>query len=212
MSDYALKKHIKDATLVAVYRQAGRRFVPATVSARHIHLSRTDMDILFGAGYELTKIKNLAQPGQFASSDTVTIEGAKGSIEGMRVLGPVRKDTQVEISVTDAVKLGIEPAIRMSGNVDGSPGAVIVGPVGKVRIASGVIVAARHLHISDAQAEAFAVNNGDVVKLKKYGPREVVFGNFIVRSGPTHELEAHLDTDEANAAAIEDGDLLEIVE
>jgi putative phosphotransacetylase len=117
----------------------------------------------------------------------------------------------VEVSLTDARRLGIAPKIRMSGDLEGSPGAMIATPGGEINLAEGVIVAARHLHISTGQAKAFGLHDGEAVKLRKPGPREAIFGGFIVRSGSAHELEAHVDTDEANAAAIFDGDLLEIV-
>jgi putative phosphotransacetylase len=207
----ALEREIRATVLAAVYRQTGRRFVPAAVSGRHVHLCRRDLDTLFGQGYELVPVKALVQPGQFASSDAVSLAGPKGTIEEIRVLGPVREQTQIEISYTDSFALGIEPVVRMSGDLAGSPGALLVTRRGRVEIDRGVLIAARHLHVSPEQAKILDLRNGQTVSLKKAGQREVVFGNFVVRSGPAHELEAHIDRDEANAAMIRDGDYLEIV-
>lgn len=187
------------------------RYVPAAVSGRHVHLCRADADALFGAGHTLTRMKDLVQPGQYACEERVTLAGPKGRIEGLRVLGPARPDTQVEISQTDSYRVGIPPAVRMSGHIAGTPGCTLIGPKGEVRLDRGVIVAARHLHISAAQAAAYGVANGQVVSVRKSGDREVVFGNVAVRAGEGHELEMHIDTDEANAAGLTCGELLEIV-
>ncbi|GHU63190.1 phosphate propanoyltransferase [Clostridia bacterium] len=202
---------MKVSVLGAVYKQTGRRFVPAAVSNRHVHLSRRDLDTLFGTDYELVPMKALVQPGQFASSDTVSLAGPKGRIDGIRVLGPVRGNTQVEISLTDSFTVGIEPVIRMSGDLEGSPGARLITKRGSIELKYGVLIAARHLHVSVEQAKMLDLKNGQSVSLKKAGEREITFGNFIVRSGPAHELEAHIDRDEANAAMICDGEYLEII-
>jgi len=186
-------------------------FVPAAVSARHVHLSGEHVEALFGKGHRLNRAWDLSQPGQFACEERVALIGLKGSFENVRVLGPERKETQVEVSVTDCYRIGIKPAVRMSGDIAGTPGCTLVGPAGEVKLDKGVIVAARHLHISDEEAAAFGLKNGDIVGAKKKGERETVFGNIIVRAGREHSLELHLDTDEANAAGITGGELLELV-
>ena len=153
----------------------------------------------------------MSQPGQFACKETLTIVGPKGRIEGVRVLGPERPETQVEVSLTDTYKLGIKPTVKMSGDVAGTPGCRLVGPTGEAELLKGVIAAARHLHMSEEEAALFGLKSGDIVSAKKTGVRETTFGNIPVRSGKGHSLELHLDTDEANAAGIKNGDLLELI-
>ncbi len=189
----------------------GKYYVPAASSARHVHLCQKDIEVLFGAGYQLSEFKALSQPGQFASNEKIAIKGSRGVIEGIRVLGPARADTQVEISLSDSFKLGVKPMVRMSGNVDGAPGATLIGPAGQVELKQGVLISARHLHINEAQAAEYKLSNGDVISLKKGGERETIFGNVVVRCGSGHSLEVHLDTDEANAAMLKNGDLLEVI-
>ncbi len=212
MDQNELMKIVRNEVILAVGKTVGKRFVPAAVSNRHVHLSRADIDKLFGAGYELTPIKPLSQPGQFAAKETITLHGPKGSIAGIRVLGPARPDTQIEISVTDSFKLGIKPVVCMSGKVEGTPGGRIESQFGSAEISRGVMVSARHLHLSAAQAERLNLKDGQVISLRSTGERAIVLENVIVRSGEGHDLEVHLDMDEANAAIIKNGDLLEIVE
>lgn len=181
---------------------SGLEPIPVGISNRHLHLSQADMDVLFGPGYELTKIKDLKQPGQFASKETVTIVGPKGALEKVRVLGPIRKATQVELLLGDSFKLGIKPPTRMSGDLAGSPGATIVGPKGTVVLSEGVIVAQRHIHMTAAEAAAYGVANGQTVSIEFDGPRCGVLGNVAIRAGEGHALECHVDTEEANALAI----------
>jgi putative phosphotransacetylase len=207
-----IRKKIESEVIKILAQQTGRRLVPAASSNRHVHLSRADLETLFGAGYSLTELRPLSQPGQIACEETVTLVGSKGSIAGIRVLGPERKETQVEVSVTDSFKLGIKPVVKMSGELDNTPGAKLIGPRGSVELQKGVIVAARHLHLSADQARGFNLQNGDVVKLRYNGFRPVIFENVIVRSGDGHEMEVHLDTDEANAALIKNGDYMEIID
>ena len=191
----------------------GFRYVPVGISARHVHLCPLNLKKLFGEGYELHPYKDLSQPGQFASQEKVTIEGPKGRIENVRVLGPVRKVTQVEISLTDAMVLGLKDIpVRMSGNIGSTPGIRIIGPAGSIDLPAGVIAAARHLHISSEQARAFRLHDGDVVALRVPGDRPCIMENVAVRAGDGHELELHLDTDEANACNLRNGDFLEIIE
>lgn len=205
---------VKRAVTLAVCRQAaaqGEYYVPAAASARHVHLSKADVAALFGEGYELKAMRPLTQPGQFAAEEKVDIVGPRGTIKGVRVLGPARKDTQIEISITDSFKLGIKPVVRMSGDITFTPGAKLVGAKGSIDLPQGVIVSARHLHMSPEEAAAYGLKDGDVVSLKKHGPREIVFGGVVVRCGDGHSLEVHFDTDEANAAMISNGDLLEVI-
>ncbi len=185
--------------------------LPIAMSNRHIHLSQEHLDILFGKGYSLTKKKDLSQPGQYACEEKVDIVGPKNTIKGVRVLGPVRGKTQVEVSISDAIKLGVEPVVRNSGDIKGTPGAKIVGPNGEVEIQEGVIVAARHIHMHTSDAEKFGVKDGDIVKVKTEGIRALIFENVLIRSGDTHALEMHVDIEEGNAAGVKNGDLVEII-
>jgi putative phosphotransacetylase len=185
--------------------------IPAAVSNRHIHLSRDVLDILFGKGYELKQSKPLSQPGQYACEEKLTLVGSKGKIEGIRILGPVRPETQVEISVTDSFLLGIKPVIRMSGDLKDTPGGKLIGPKGEYQLQSGVIVAKCHLHASKEQAAWYGLKDGVTISLRKSGLRTVVFEDVPVRAGDSHSLEFHIDTDEANAAMIGNGDLLEMI-
>jgi len=190
----------------------GRYYVPAAASARHMHLCQAHIEALFGAGHTLHNFKPLTQPGQYACEEKVDIRGPRGELKGVRVLGPARPQTQVEVSVTDAFKLGVAPVVKMSGDIAATPGIRLVGPAGEVEIPEGVIVSARHLHISEEEAALYGLKDGDVISVKKGGPRETVFGNVLVRSGKGHSLlEVHLDTDEANTALLKNGDLLEIL-
>ncbi len=211
MDQQELGLKIRVGVLKAIKESTGKRFVPVAASNRHVHLSRHDIDTLFGNGYELSPTKPLSQPKQFAGKETVTLVGPKGKIEKIRVLGPARKDTQVEISITDSFKLGVKPVVRMSGDIAGTPGGTLVSEHGSVELSEGVMVSARHLHLSAQQAAEYGLRDGDVVGLKSKGERAVVFENVLVRSGDGHEMEVHLDVDEANAAGIKNGDILEII-
>ncbi|MDR1506044.1 MAG: phosphate propanoyltransferase [Treponema sp.] len=208
MEETALKQLIRNAVLVS-FAKTGRFYLPVAVSARHVHLSRSDFAALFGAGAAMKPYRVLSQPGQFASEQTVEIAGPKGSFGKVRVLGPERGSTQVEISVSDSFTLGIQPVIRMSGNTAGTPGCILKGPAGKVELKEGVIVAARHVHMSEEQAAAYGVGDGAVVSVKTPLPREGVIGGIVVRCGKGHDLEVHLDTDEANGNGILCGTILE---
>ncbi len=185
--------------------------IPVGVSGRHLHLSRAHLDALFGPGYELTKKKDLSQPGQYASEETVDIMTTKGAFTRVRILGPVRKDTQIELSLTDAVKLGINPPIRDSGNVAGSPGVVLVGPNGTITLDQGAIAALRHIHMTPADAERFGVKDKDIVQVECSGERGMIMGQVLVRVNDQYALEMHVDTDEGNAACLKTGDKVRIV-
>ena len=168
-------------------------------SARHVHVTREALDILFGKGFELEVKKPLSQPGQYASAQKVDVVGPKSTLK-CSILGPVRPENQVELFFTDARTLGIVAPIRESGDVAGSAPCKIVGPCGEIEIDHGVIVALRHVHLNDEQAKEAGVKDGDVVSIKIEGERGLIFDHVLVRAGAKHEREVHLDTDEGNAA------------
>lgn len=176
--------------------------VPVGISNRHIHLSQADLDQLFGAGYQLTPMKELSQPGQFACKETVTICGPKGAIEKVRVLGPVRKETQIEIVAGDCFKLGVKAPAKLSGDLAGTPGITVVGPKGSVQTAQGLIVAQRHIHMAPADAQAYGVQDGQIVKIRVSGLRGGIYDNVAIRVTTSSKLECHLDTEEANAMGV----------
>lgn len=176
--------------------------IPVGVSNRHLHLSQADLDSLFGAGYQLTPIKDLSQPGQFACKETVTICGPKGAIEKVRVLGPVRSKTQVEILTGDGFKLGVSAPARLSGDLAGSPGITIIGPKGSVQTKEGLIVAQRHIHMTPQDAARYGVHDGQIVDIEIEGPRGGTYANVAVRANDASALECHVDTEEANAMSI----------
>lgn len=180
--------------------------IPVGVSNRHIHLTRQDLDLLFGKGYELTKKSDLKQLGQFAANETVTIRGAKGEFENVRILGPLRKKTQVEISITDSFRLGVKAPIKESGKIEGTPGIEIIGPKGNISIDQGTIVALRHIHMTNAQAKSMGVVDGQFVDVQVYGQRKATISKVLIRVSDSFVLEMHLDTDEANAVGIKNGD------
>jgi propanediol utilization protein len=179
--------------------------IPIGVSARHVHLCPAEIEVLFG--HDLTPQSWLGQPGQFACEERVTLVGPKGQIERVRVLGPARDQTQVEISRTDGFCLGLDAPLRLSGNLQNTPGLVLVGPAGQVRLAKGTIRAQRHIHMTPEDARLFEVSDGEQVGVRVQGDREVVFGDVVVRIDPGFRLEMHLDTDEANAADLSTGDV-----
>lgn len=181
------------------------------ISNKHLHLCQKDLEVLFGEGHQLTPTKALVQPGQFAAEEKVDIVGPKKTLAGIRVLGPARKETQVELSLTDARTIGIKAPVRESGKLDGTPGCKLVGPCGEVELDHGVIAALRHVHLNDAQAVEAGVKDGDVVSVKIEGERGLVFDNVLIRAGEKHEKEAHLDTDEANAAGCGPTTVCEII-
>lgn len=184
--------------------------VPVGVSARHVHLTQSDVEALFGAGYQLTKKKDL-MGGQFASNEQVTIVGTKlRAIENVRILGPVRKESQVEISQTDALKLGVRAPLRDSGDIKGSAPIAIVGPKGAIYLKEGCIVARRHIHMSPKDAAAAGLQDKDVVSVKATNARGTTFDEVLIRVHDSFTLEMHIDTDEANASNIKTGDAVVI--
>lgn len=190
---------------------SGSSAIPVGISNRHAHLSRQDLDTLFGPSYELTAIKDLSQPGQTACRETVTIVGPKGAIERVRILGPVRKHTQVEILAGDRFKLGVSGALRLSDDLEGTPGVTIVGPKGAVQLREGLIVAQRHIHMLPHEALRFGVKDGDIVNIQVNGPRGGVLSNVIIRAQQASALECHVDTEEANALGLTDQDTITIL-
>ncbi len=179
------------------------------VSARHAHLSEQDLETLFGKGYKLTPKKELSQPGQFACEEKITIKGSRGEMK-MSVLGPTRKSTQIELSLTDARTVGVAAMIRESGDI--ANGIVIAGPCGEIEIKEGVIAAKRHIHMTKKDAEYYGVENGQIVSVKVETPeRTTTFGDTVVRVSDSYALAMHIDTDEANAAGVSGSAMGEII-
>jgi len=187
--------------------------VVVNLSNRHMHLAQEDVEILFGKGYQLTNLKPLMQPGQFACNECVTIKGDKGSIEKVRVLGPTRKETQVEILQSDVFKLTSKSVpVRDSGKLEGSAAVELVGPAGSVKKERGLILAVRHIHMDPKSAEEFGVVDNQLLKLRVGAPsREVVFENVVARVNASYALECHIDFDEGNACGIGNGTMAEVI-
>ncbi len=172
-------------------------------SARHVHLSESDFFVLFGENKELTVKKMLSQPGQFASEERVTVVGPKSEMKNISILGPFRNQTQVEVSRSDARKLGIDAPIRESGVLDGTPGCKLIGPAGELDIECGVIIAKRHVHLTPETAEANGIKDKQIVQLKlDYSDRSLIYGDVVARVSSSYSDAVHLDTDEANAAGL----------
>ena len=186
--------------------------IPIGISNRHIHLCEEDFKILFGKDKSLSKLKDLKQPGQYAANECVTIKGPKGELKKVRILGPLRNETQIEISVSDGFKLGLNPPIKESGNLKDTPGIEIIGPKGKVIKEKGVICALRHIHMSPSDAKKMNVCDKDIVDVEIDGIRKAILGNVLVRVNENFKLEMHLDMDEANSCLIKNNDLVKIVE
>ena len=176
--------------------------IPVGVSNRHIHLSQEDLERIFGPGYQLTPTKDLSQPGQYACKETVTICGPKGAIEKVRVLGPVRSKTQIEILAGDCFKLGVKTQAKLSGDLAGTPGITIIGPKGSVEVKEGLIIAQRHIHMTLKDAENLGVHDGQIVSIQIEGPRGGLLSNVVIRANDSSALECHVDTEEANATEI----------
>jgi putative phosphotransacetylase len=179
--------------------------IPIAVSARHVHLSQEHIEVIFGKGYKLTKKSDLSQPNQFAANETVIIAGPKGSLERVRVLGPARSLTQAEVSWTDAMKLGIKPPLRDSGNISGSAAFTLIGPRGSLYLDEGLIIAQAHLHMSPQDAKHLGVQSDEYVTVEVDGVRPISYQNVKVRVSERYRLEMHIDTDEANAGLITQG-------
>ncbi len=185
--------------------------IPVSVSNRHLHISQEHLELLFGKGYQLQNLKDLSQPGQYAAKETVTIVGPKGAIPKVRILGPVRPATQVELSGTDTRTLGIKAPLRESGDIKGSFPITIVGPQGSVYLKEGAIRAWRHIHLKKADAAKYGLKDRDVVSVRIKGDRGGVMEHVIARVSDSYALDMHIDTDEGNAFGIEPGTMAEIV-
>ncbi len=197
-----------------------RKHIPVGVSNRHLHVAQKDLEILYGAGHRLRVLRDISQKGQYAAQETLDVVGPKGRIDRVRVVGPARGQTQLEISRTDAYRLGVDPPVRYSGDLSGTPGVKLVGPAGEVDLPSGVIVPQRHIHMSPREAAEFGVADRERVFVAPVEtaaldpgcePRSVIFGNVLIRVDPTFVLDFHLDVDEANAAGLRSGDHVYII-
>lgn len=186
--------------------------VPVGVSARHIHLTEEHIAQLFGPGHELHVLKPLSQPGQFAAEETVAVIGPKGRFDKVRILGPARKASQLEISITDSFQLGVRPPVRESGSIDNTPGITVKGPAGEVVLERGVIVAARHIHFHTKEAAEWGIEDKQLLRVRVQGERPLVFENVIARVSDQFALDMHIDTDEANAAGAATGDTAVILD
>ena len=190
-----------------------KKEVLVEISARHVHVSEEHLEILFGKGYKLTPKKDLSQPGQFACEERVTVVGPKKELAGVSILGPVRPETQVELSLTDARSIGLSAPVRESGDVAGSSGCKLVGPKGEVELAQGVIAAKRHIHMTPEDAEQFGVKDTQVVQVRVPSSigRTTIFDDVVVRVSPKYALAMHIDTDESNAAGVAPGTMADVI-
>ncbi|MFV0518180.1 MAG: phosphate propanoyltransferase [Aminipila sp.] len=185
--------------------------IPIGISNRHVHLDRNDMDILFGTGSELTRKKDLKQPGQYASEEVVILKGPKGQLENVRVLGPLRADTQIEVSMSDTFVLGVKAPVRESGNLEGTPGIEVIGPNGSLVKSQGTIVAGRHIHMPTKTAKILGLKNKDLVNVEVGNERGAILKNVLLRVSDKDALEMHLDTDEANAVNVKNNETVKII-
>lgn len=208
LEEEMLIKQVVQQVMAALHQPEG---IPVGVSNRHIHLSAEHMEILFGRGKSLTKKKELNQIGEFAAEETVTLVGPKGTMRGVRILGPLRSFTQIELSLTDAFGLGIKPPFRNSGDIKGSAGIVVVGPCGAVTLQEGVICAIRHIHMNCETAQRFGVRDGDVATVSFDGIRGGTLKEVLIRVQEHFRLEMHVDTDEANALGLKNGDTVTLL-
>ncbi len=181
------------------------KMIPVGISARHVHLSQKDVEALFGLGYKLTFFKPLSQPGQFAAEETLELIGPKGVIKKVRILGPVRPRTQVEISLSDARILGINPPVRSSGDIEETPGIILRGPRGELQKDCGVIIAERHVHMTKREAKSFGLNDGEHIRVFVNGNKGGVLEYISVRVSDSYALDLHIDTDDANAFGLIQG-------
>ncbi len=186
--------------------------VPVGISARHLHVSKEDLEVLFGAGYELTHFKDLSQPGQYACEEKVTLEASSGKrIEGIRILGPVRPATQIEISKSDSIRLRLDTPVRSSGDVAGSAGGKLIGPKGEVELSEGIIISDRHIHMAPQDGEKFGVSDRQVVSVKVEGVKGGTMDNVLCRVHESFALDFHIDTDDACAFGLNNKDEVTII-
>ncbi|MDQ7095271.1 phosphate propanoyltransferase [Desulfosporosinus sp. PR] len=202
---------ITEMVIKQLCANSGTNKIPVAISNRHVHLSQEDMNRLFGANHSFKIFKNLSQPGQFAYEEKLTLVGPKGIFENVRILGPARPKTQVEISVSDGIKLGVKAPIRDSGDLDQSASLTLMGPYGSTTLPEGAIIAARHIHMHPSDAARFGVKDKDRISVKVPGARGLVYNEMLVRVSDNYKLEMHIDTDEANAAYLKNNDSAEIV-
>lgn len=188
-----------------------RLMVEVEASGRHVHLSKEDVEAIFGKGHQLKRVRDLSQPGQFVCEERVSLTGPKGTIQNVVVLGPERKETQVEVSMTDSLSLGIKPPVRLSGDIEGSSGIIISHGERKIQKEKGVIIAQRHMHITPEDANRLQVKDKEILKIKVFGSRPVIFEDTIVRISKDFQTYVHIDYDEANACGFEKGTLCRIV-
>lgn len=196
---------ITDIANKVIQRLQGEITVEIEASGKHVHLSRREIDVLFGPDYQLTKTKDLSQPGQYACRERVTLIGPKGSLHQVIVLGPERSEPQVEVSSTDALSLGIDAPVRESGNIEGTPGVIIASDKAMIRLARGLIVAKNHIHMSREDAQKFCLKNGDTVRVAVSSQRPLTFDDVLVRVSPAFKTYMHIDYDEANACQFAKG-------
>ena len=181
------------------------------ISNRHAHLTQDQIEALFGKGYELTFYKNIKQPDEFVSNERIDVAGPRGILKGVRIMGPAREKAQIEMTLTNARDIGVEAQIRVSAQVAGTSGVRLIGPKGEYELAEGVIAAVRHLHMTPQEAEVLGLYEGQIVAIEAGADRAVIFKNVIVRIDELFSLELHLDTDEANAAGLKNGDEVRLV-
>ncbi|MDY5582986.1 MAG: phosphate propanoyltransferase [Candidatus Merdousia sp.] len=202
----------KELNLPVPHPVEGPNPLVVNVSARHVHLTQEAVEALFGKGYQLNVHKWLYQKGQFAAKESITLIGPRSRvISNLRILGPCRKESQVELALTDARALGFDVPLRNSGDLKGTPGCMLMGPAGFYEMPFGVIRAARHVHMSPADAEFYGVKDKDMMKLRVYGENSIVFENLLCRVDPALKLEVHIDTDEGNACDLNPHSLCELV-
>lgn len=202
---------VEDIIAEVITRVKKEAFIEVEASGRHVHLSKEHIDLLFGKDYELTKLKELSQPGQYACKERVTITGPKGSLNNVIVLGPARKATQVEVSLTDATSIGVKAPVKESGSIEGTPGITISTERASITVYEGVIVAKRHIHITPEDAEKFGVKDKEIVGAKIYGARPLIFDDVVIRVSKDFKTFMHIDYDEANACGFTKGTLCRIV-
>ncbi|ARJ39616.1 propanediol utilization protein [Sporosarcina ureae] len=205
MNGEVIQSIVEDVIKEMTKNSSNNHAIPISISARHCHLCQEDIETLFGPGYELTKKSNLSQPGQFAANETVALIGPRDSIHSVRILGPARSVSQVEVSKTDGIKLGVNPPLRESGEIKDSASITLVGTKGSVYLKEGLIVAKAHIHMHPDDAETLKVSNGEYVKVTVQNERPVTFEKVLIRVSPNYIMDMHIDTDEANAGAIESG-------
>ena len=193
------------------YLTRGSGSIPVGISNRHIHLSQGDLETLFGAGYQLTKTKDLSQPGQYACKETVIMAGPKGAIEKVRILGPVRSESQAEILQADCFKLGVTAPVKLSGDLAGTPGVTLIGPQGSVYLKRGLMIAQRHIHMTPEDAANLGVRDGERVTIQIDGLRGGTYTNVVIRANSASALEFHVDTEEANAMGLTSASQITIV-